>query len=1043
MDIWKILKVEKCKDKEVLVNAYREKLLITNPEDHPEEFKELRSAYEQALQYADSMEEEQELSDTSPEGLFMEQVKKIYHNFSDRLNIEKWRTLLNNDICYSLDTKIEIRNRLLTFFMECYRLPKEVWQLLDEIFHFAENKEELCELFPKDFIENLVMPSIEYPLSIKLELFEGPDDEDYDTFISYYFKATRAVDERNMDEVKETLDKMKELDIYHPYMDIIQIRIHLIEQSYQEARKIAEELYEKYRDDTFVILYMGETAFFTDKLTEAQKFYDTVLEEEPENFISMYGLASCFIKEEKFEEAKEALVKMLEVYPNNHSVLAEFESVNNHLIEKYEKERAEDKINVDKLHELAWCYLQNNKIQEGIALIQTFTPAHKDRFAYLNLCGRLYLANEEFEKALSYFKTWEEKGINLEDDGSEEVKKELGRKEFPIFLQSLALLGLKKEEEALACIERSLAVKREKSALFQKAIICYNMKRFAEGISICDELEQMDASFWDLYLIRGKCLYELRDNQEAFDNFNKALSLYAYSLDAYIYKIRILHNYRQYEQAQELLDYLEEQEVHSDRILVCRAQLMEAQDEKMKEKAQEIYTAVIGRCEEGKSDMDWVHQVYYLLAVSLENKAEAPVIFSYIDKGLGHKPDDTLLLGYKAYLYREYNRSKEAIACYEQILQIQPDHYNANSNLGYLYFKKKRYEEALPYFEHLLEISKDSYAYEMLGRTYLETGRFEEARDHLVKAIELDPEEANTYHFLAVAHMCLKDYEAAVESSKQTVKVMVKTENTFRNAYRLMAQNYSRLEEYGHALDSLNKNKEIFDDEENLKIMYMLMRKGEYQNAQVMLDKWYECSHASDKEITYKTECASIYIYMKQWKKAYHIIKKINQKSSEHILMLWGYHIMMNQQRKAIKIAKDFSKINPNNHMGYLLVARAGYRKGNQGYVRDNALESLKILDKLKDHVDDRAYYACERAICKVILGDPEGALAEIQYAKSGHLCLDCYGCECYEAHQAMAFYYESVGELEQAMQEYTKALSICKNSYKLVFEAEALRKRL
>lgn len=51
-NIWDILGIETTKDEKKITEAYREKLSVTNPEDKPEEFKQLRSAYEEALAYA-------------------------------------------------------------------------------------------------------------------------------------------------------------------------------------------------------------------------------------------------------------------------------------------------------------------------------------------------------------------------------------------------------------------------------------------------------------------------------------------------------------------------------------------------------------------------------------------------------------------------------------------------------------------------------------------------------------------------------------------------------------------------------------------------------------------------------------------------------------------------------------------------------------------------------------------------------------------------------------------------------------------------------
>jgi len=173
MNIWKVLKIEKSKDKNRIKAAYHELLRVTNPEDFPEEFKDLRQAYEEALYYADQPEEAKAAggeNDISPEGIFMERVRTVYNHLSDRLNIEKWKDLMAEDICYALDTKLDIRNRLLTFLMENYRLPREIWQLLDETFQFRKSKAELCELFPEDFIEHAVIHGIDNDIAIDLKL---------------------------------------------------------------------------------------------------------------------------------------------------------------------------------------------------------------------------------------------------------------------------------------------------------------------------------------------------------------------------------------------------------------------------------------------------------------------------------------------------------------------------------------------------------------------------------------------------------------------------------------------------------------------------------------------------------------------------------------------------------------------------------------------------------------------------------------------------------------------------------------------------------
>ena len=75
-----VLGIEITKDGKVIKNAYRDRLTVTNPEDDPEGFKRLRSAYEEACRYAaEEDEDEEEMPrDTTPSGLWLERAAAIY-----------------------------------------------------------------------------------------------------------------------------------------------------------------------------------------------------------------------------------------------------------------------------------------------------------------------------------------------------------------------------------------------------------------------------------------------------------------------------------------------------------------------------------------------------------------------------------------------------------------------------------------------------------------------------------------------------------------------------------------------------------------------------------------------------------------------------------------------------------------------------------------------------------------------------------------------------------------------------------------------------
>ena len=121
MDIWRILGLEgKTEDKDVIQEAYMERLMHVNPEDDPEGFQELRSAFEEALKIADGKGEDgddEEHFDDSEEGRFMQEVDAVYKDYQKRIDPEVWKELMERDIVVRLDTKDKICESVLVYLM--------------------------------------------------------------------------------------------------------------------------------------------------------------------------------------------------------------------------------------------------------------------------------------------------------------------------------------------------------------------------------------------------------------------------------------------------------------------------------------------------------------------------------------------------------------------------------------------------------------------------------------------------------------------------------------------------------------------------------------------------------------------------------------------------------------------------------------------------------------------------------------------------------------------------------------------------------------
>ena len=114
----------------------------------------------------------------------------------------------------------------------------------------------------------------------------------------------------------------------------------------------------------------------------------------------------------------------------------------------------------------------------------------------------------------------------------------------------------------------------------------------------------------------------------------------------------------------------------------------------------------------------------------------------------------------------------EAIAAYQHVLDLAPNHAAAHINLGTLYYNRQEFGLAERHYRCAIESdSRYALAYFDLGNVLDETGRVQEAVQTYKTALQLAPTYADAHYNLALAYEKLREPRKALKHWQAYVKL--------------------------------------------------------------------------------------------------------------------------------------------------------------------------------------------------------------------------------------------------------------------------------
>lgn len=1072
MNIWNVLEIEKTKDKDSIQNAYRRKVVTVNPEEDQQGFMELRKAYEEAMKWADLPEEmeaenaeakKREWPDT-PIGNLMARADELYENIELRCDVEKWKALLDSELCFSLETKTEVRDELLTYFLDHRFLPQKIWKLIDATFSIQEYKEELYEIFPVNYVNHGVIGNIENEELIAIEYLKSNGGDRYDEYLELCYRLNNVIGQGDAEEANKLFGQLKELKIYHPFEAVCQVRYFLLCDDIEGAELIAKGLMEVLPEDSEALRARGDVYYAKQDYAKAKECYEKILAMYPDYYNIIVSMGHACFQLKEFEEAKKYYNRAYDIH-KSYYLEQDMLSCSTELEKEYERKWKENPDDSESAIELARAYYQQSKFEEAINVLNTMKPTEETHIEHVHLFGCVYMYQDKYEEAVTYIKQWVEATEQLKDDGTEKTKKAMDRLSASYQCMAQALTGLKRYEEADAYLEKALATNHNIIDTYEDRVrIYFQQKRYDDAIQVCEQVLEIDQSSSLGNGMKAEALFELYYLEDSLEQWNRCIQLVPNNLHFYMKKIECLFMLGERDEILEVIQFLEENNAESERIDMWKAVVEGEWGDK--EQALEDLSKLTKKFESYQNDgeKEFLGELYYEMArIHLNKNRDLHLAEWYVDKTLEFNPNFVKALNYKGYICWKTNRPKEAIPFYQKVLEEKPNHFNANGNLGEVYEELSNFEMAVEYYTRQLNHAPNAYMYLSRGWSYAALDEFEKSRRDYEKSIEMEPENPHVYRDMALTYKYEEQEEKAIELLEKSIEL--DTDNEMIWAYRDLAESYLRIGEDDKAIQTLEVCYEKFKENRELhRLARANMHKGCYEEAYRRYLQYAANGKNFRQDIIGKQgECLLMMGRVKETMQlisdSYDELIKGEGEAIDPSSVKWLQFIvelysgMEDRAKETLKsYTKGYIKDGDGSGEDVILLQHLvalNYQKGNKIKVSRKNFE--KVLKKLEEEMQGgattkrrEASRQCTFAVMEMGRENYDKALEWAEKAICNRKCYTCDFCgECVDALFIKAVILETLGREEEALAFYERAKTIDKTDIRYLKEYERLKAKL
>ena len=1021
---WHVLGIEPTKDKKAITAAYRQKLRSTNPEDSPEAFKALRAAYEEALALAEQGDESP-IRVGSPVACWLENVRAAYHDFQRRIDPQTWRGLVAEDVCQGLDTRPEVEKGLLEFLMEQYFLPKGVWEVLEAAFCFAERKEELCETYPREFVEHVLINGARLEQNLPYDLFfPGRSADDCDTYRTLYYQACQAAPE----DIAPILDQIDALAEKHPFGEVLRMQHWIYLGRTEEGIAGLQKLAEKYTDRSAIVMSLASVYLENQEIAQAKALAERVLEREPGNLAAMNTVAKCLAAMGEFQKAKEITYDAIHACGGNPIIMNELAEQmkvwNESLIHQLKDKLDMDPEDTEAAIELAWAYAQNEDTESAFQAAEKIDPQKEDPFSYHNLMGKLYYNNEDYADALQHIEHVEKIIRELEEDAGEKMKKRKKRLPEMLQIQGNCMMQMGLHAQAKEKYHEALTMAPEDTELLSTmGRNLYAMGDYAYAEEILKRLLSVSPGSWYAEFLLALCLYHRRRDGEAYEAVDRALAKQGNDLSLYVLKMQILIRNGVWEGVHEILEYLDESGVPADVSMdYIRAKVTEL-EKKDKIEAFQMYQK-IARTVEAGDFLLWDSELYFRMAMlmgqtldpSVEDDRE--ILLAIVEKGLARNPHDMDCLSYRAWLMQQGGKIREAIDMYLELDRKYPGSDQVMRGLAELYCEHVQLyaREGLSYFEKCMADKNTPLLcfYAAVCKRHL--GDMEGARKYYRMELEMDPDDIDAYRGLAMVSDAEGDYARSLAMLDQAISIMERNNQFFDWLVEHKIQTLRRMGRFEEALSLVDDMIQKYEYDGYQMKFDICCQFGLWGRANGVLEQW---KREQSKNPQRTAAAAKLNLLTGSLFKAAVLMGTVKHKLPQDQIL--AFRMQLNDldcqyKRQVMHLGRRIQE-DPADDNALLCMAQALWHSGQRELARRFAENALERMDELlQQHRTDEAILRTRKCFALALLGREQEARAELEKSRMLPLCHFCEYGSCKDADIYEAMIEEVTGNTDKAL---------------------------